>query len=337
MIRLETGFTPQARQGAVGQQIADLQNRLTRVGQETATGRFADPAAELAGRTREALVTEDRLARLSTIMETIILSENRADAQQAALASVDEAIADVLEAAKTALSSGLETGLQTLGTSARQAVASAVGALNMTFAGRGLFSGDELGPALSQADAILTAAETAFSTGGTPQAGLEAVNAIFDTPGGDFDTSLYVGGTGSPPGVELDTGEALSMDLRADSPSIRSALRDLVAMSTVADPELSLSGSERRDLAENALDALRTSKDALATTLGEIGVAQSRIDDAATRISAEQTALTKALDGLTGRDKADAATEFANIQNQLDALFLTTSRIAQLSLSNYLR
>ena len=78
------------------------------------------------------------------------------------------------------------------------------------------------------------------------------------------------------------------------------------------------------------------------TTKGDVrltGVvsSQAQIDAAATRNTAEASALNIARAGIVTADPYDAATRLEDLQTRLQSLYLITSRLSRLSLTEYLR
>ena len=75
----------------------------------------------------------------------------------------------------------------------------------------------------------------------------------------------------------------------------------------------------------------------LAAMSGRVGVAEERMATLRTQHNATTTALTRAYNALAGRDQYEAAAELTQLEAQLETTYLTTARLANLSLANFLR
>ena len=67
-----------------------------------------------------------------------------------------------------------------------------------------------------------------------------------------------------------------------------------------------------------------------------LGLTQSQISRAQDTLDTEETVLTNALNTLTARDQYEAASELEQLEASLEASYLLTSRLANLTLLNYL-
>ncbi len=86
-----------------------------------------------------------------------------------------------------------------------------------------------------------------------------------------------------------------------------------------------------------AVAGLRNNVGALAGTAGRVGTAEARMAEVRTRQEADQAALNQAYTALAGRDQFEAAAELTALEAQLQTTYLTTARLANLSLTNFLR
>ena len=68
-----------------------------------------------------------------------------------------------------------------------------------------------------------------------------------------------------------------------------------------------------------------------------VGILQGRIETAATRNSAETSALTITLSKFTEVDSYDSATMLTAVEGQQKTLYAVTARLSALSLLDYLR
>ncbi|MEL6768705.1 MAG: hypothetical protein AAFP17_16100 [Pseudomonadota bacterium] len=332
----ETGFSPNASADRRGASALALRAELERLQTETVTGRAADAPVALDGRTAEAQRLEGALSALEGYGEAAALVAARAETQQAALGGIRDVVEELVSALQSAASAGSGTGLAVAAPAAENALDVLVTALNTRFAGRALFSGDAGDrSALVQPETIAAAAATAAGAAPDAEAADAAVRALFDTPGGDFDTVFYTGGTGNGPATAIAEGETVRLTLRADDPVFRNLLRETTAALSAATGSGTF--EERRALVEESALGLRTALEGLARNAGALGVTEQRIETARAANATEQTQLNRALGALTGRDQFEAASTLTATEDALEALFVTTARISALTLTNFIR
>ncbi len=332
------GFPADRNQFVVARLLDQLTTRADTRRVEAVTARVADPAAELGGRLREPLEIDRTIADISAYRQVIAISESRAAATQLVIEQMRGIIDDVSSQATVALQNGASNGVETMSALARDALGQAVAGLSSSIGGRAIFAGDrgDRSP-LVDADTLRGEIVTLLEAAPNGAAGASAVNAAFTTPGGVFETTLYTGGNGDAPETEIAEGERVAYQARADEPVFRTVLASLGTLSAAYDPNVTLTAEDRRTLAEDALDDLRNAIDPLNRVAARIGSAEARIETVKARYVAEETALTRTFNDLVGADTLTAASELQAVEGQLEILFLTTARISDLSLANFLR
>jgi flagellar hook-associated protein 3 FlgL len=332
------GFPAQPRHDLMGRLIADLRRRSDTAREETVTGLRADPARALNGKVAEMLGFRQSLDEIAQYREIIGLAESRAAAIQGSLESLRRFAVDMHVHGQTALDSGLRTTGEAVSASARQALGAAIAALNVSFGGRHLFSGDAGdGPAMVPLEVMMSASVAILQAGPTGGAAYANLAVEFTLSGGLYDTAFYTGGDGDAPETEIDRGERLGFAPRADAAPVRKLLRDLAALATAYDRSNTIPEEEREAVAAHAIAGLRGNVEALAGMAAQVGVAEERMDAVKTRHNAADAALTLAFNKLAGRDQFEAAAELTALEAQLETTYLATARLASLSLANFLR
>ncbi len=332
-----SGFPAQPRHDLLSRLIGELRGRADVTREEAVTGRLVDPAGALRGQVSELFGIERALANITQYGDILDLAEARASAIQASLGALREIAVDLHSSGVTALSANSGVATEIISTAARQALSAAVSALNVSFGGRGLFSGDGSGLALASAESIFSASLAVVGPGPTGGAAYANLTVEFTLAGGLFDTSFYTGGTGDAPASEVAEDERLAFAPRADAAPIRELLRDITALAAAFDPGNPLPGDERRALANNAISGLLNIVDDLTAMAARVGVAEERMDTVRARHGAAETALTRVFNRLAGRDQFEAAAELTQLEAQLETTYITTARLANLSLANFLR
>ncbi|MEM1385216.1 MAG: hypothetical protein AAGG06_16435 [Pseudomonadota bacterium] len=334
----DIGFPAQPRAFNLARVIRDVRSQVDNTQIEAVTGRLTDPAAALGGRIADLVGIEKRLTDLNEYSEIIALSEGRAGTTQTVLQTLEDTAVETASASVVALQSGLVGGLEIFGSTARGALDTVIAALNTSFGSRMLFAGDtpDQVPMASPEDILaeVTAIMAAQPTAGAAYA---AVQNDFNAAGGVYETAIYGGGTGDAPATEIAPGERVDYGVRADEQAIRDLLRNLAVATVANDPASGFNADERRDLTERAADGMRSAAAGLTGLIATVGTAQQRIGDVKARNLGEEAALTISYNDLAARDQFEAAAELSSLEGQLEGLFLTTSRLSQLSLANFIR
>ncbi len=332
------GFPAQPRNDLMSRLISQLRDRSDIARQEAVTGLLVDPAKALGGKVSEMLDLERSLAEINQYREIIGQAEARASVIQGSLDLIRNLAVDLHISGQTAPETGVATGGKVVSASARQALGAALSALNVSYNGRHLFSGDAGDSrALVSVDMFMSASVAILEAGPTAGAAYANLSVEFTTTTGLFETSFYTGGSGDAPASEVARGERLGFAIRADEDPIRSLLRDLATLAAAFDPNNAIAAADRRGLAANAVSGLRNNVAALAGLSARVGVAEERMGQVSTQHQASEATLTLAYTKLAGRDQFEAATDLNQLESQLEITFLTTARLANLSLVNFLR
>ncbi|MEO0620637.1 MAG: hypothetical protein AAFU49_10120 [Pseudomonadota bacterium] len=332
------GFPAQSTSTLLRNLLSDLKGEADVARVEAVTGRIEDVPKALGGRVREPLELERDFSDLEQYRQIIAIAETRSAATQGAIENLRTLTDDLTNQATLALQNGTQNGLETMSRYADESLRSAISSLNTSIGGRAIFSGDA-GDVLPLADAETIIAEVATLLSGATDATVasDAVRDAFNDPGGLFETTLYAGGTGDAPAAEIAEGERVNYQSRADEQVYRDITRNYAVLAVAYDPATALPDDVREGIAEAALLELRNAVDPLNRESARIGVAEERMDTMKARHIVTETALTESLNDLTGADALTAAARMQEVEGQLEILFLTTARLSQLSLSNFLR
>jgi flagellar hook-associated protein 3 FlgL len=332
------GFPAQPRNDLMSRLIGQIRGQSDIARQETVTGLLADPAGHLNGNVSELLGVEQSLAEIAQYREIIGLASARAAVTQTTLDVLREFANDLSVSGQTALEANLPAAGEAVSVAARQALGAAISALNVSFGGRRLFAGDAGdSPAVASVEVFMSASVSILEAGPTAGAAYADLAVDFTAAGGLFETSLYGGGSGNAPSSEVARGERLEFAQRADAEPIRALLRDLVTLAAAFDPSNAIPEDDRRALARHAISGLRNNVSSLVGMASRVGAAEERMSTVAARNQASEVGLTLAYMSLAGRDQFEAAAELTNLETQLETTYLATSRLANLSLANFLR
>lgn len=318
---------------AMQARTAAIRERLTAARTEAVTGRAADPARAAGGDVGRVQRLEASLDYATTRADALAFASTRLMAGQDAMTAIRETAQGVGLGLTVALGSPAPQALEAAWAEASSALPATLSRLNASFGGRPLFGGNTgEAPLAPLADLV---AELDALAAGAPDAdaAIAAVDAWF-ADGGGFLASIHRGGDGPGAEVELAPGERLRLGPPASDPAFRDVLRGLaLAHVALAQPD----DAAQRTVLEAAATALQGGSDRLVALQAETGVAEERVERARLGHEARIVTLQSGLDALIGRDQAEAISEMRMLETQLEAAYLTTARLANLSLVSFLR
>lgn len=332
----EFGFPAQPRQASIKSLVSGLRDRSDDARVAATTERFADVTRVLDGRVNELFQIEKSIRDLQGYAESIALAEGRATVMQASLDQIRDSAQVIADTANILQTNGTSRDFASLSDQARGELDSIVASLNVSFAGRALFSGDQADVPPIADSATLLAGSVPFLEAG-PTAGLayDALRIEFFNAGGLYDTSLYLGGAGDAPVTEIAPGERVDYGVKANEDPLRLALFNMVVMSAAYDQTNAIPDTDRKALLEISSAGLRDS-------IGQVGQIQSRLGSAEARIAtmksrniASEASLTITYNDLAGADAFDAALTLTQLEDQLEVAFSTTARLSNLTLANF--
>lgn len=318
-----------ARQGA------DLRGQVLRASQEIASGKHADVAAALRGDISPLLAVDTSLARLSAYKSNTTDAAFQTAAQQSAISGLSELATGISTSLLAARNFSTPAQVDTLAADAKGRLASAIGLLNTQASGRAVFSGTatETVP-LGSVDDMLTALQTAAAGATTAGQVSAAVIGWFGDPLGFG--AFYQGDVPLSP-TPIAAGEMVDLSTTAMDQALRDTLAGFAMAALIDRGALAGDPLERGRLAQQAGQQLISTEDARTTLRARIGTVEAQIETARTRNSAELTALEVLRSDLGSVDPYEAATRLQTLQSQLESLYLVTSRVSRLSLTEFLR
>lgn len=325
-----------ARGAMLRRQNTELKTQMARLTQEVSTGRTADPVRHLSA----------QMAGLADIEQSLTLNRSykTAAAEAGVMASTMQAALGRVEAETGELANSLLFAKSTTGPvevpimsgQARDTLDALVSSLSTRAAGRALFAGSDVSvQPLAQADTLVSSVQAALG-GASDAASVEAAVTGFFAPGGDFESLIYQGGSEPLGAISLGAGEAVTLDIRADSAALRDALQNSVLAVMAGDQSLSLTNADRQTLLARAGEGLLSAQGKMAILRGDLGQAEHRIEQASSRIASEISGLEVARNTLTAIDPFTSASELKAVQLQLETLYTITARSSRLNLVNFL-
>lgn len=314
---------------------ADLKSRAEQARTEMVTGRVADLKSELSSSIGDVHLLRKAIDDVQARQDSATRALGRTQSSQTALTLASDGIVTLGADLMSAVGQNNEPSIDIAATKAKLQLDAAVSAFNTRYEGRSLFAGDAAdAPALADVDTLLDDIRTIFA-GAADNAQLQTdLDFYFNDPAGGFATTIYTGGSGNAARTEIADGELVDYSAKADEQPVRDLLRHLSTI-VVADEQSSF--ADRNIALTTAAGGLIQADSDIVSIRSRIGAAEERIAAADTRLEAEATAYSLTYNEHTARDPYEAATRLQQIESQLQASYLVTSRISLLSLANYLR
>ncbi len=312
---------------------SDLRNNLDRAAIEAVTGKQSDLTAAAAGQNGQVHRAQMAVDQSQATQTRLALTAGRYTSAAAAYEAVRKGTENVGVDALQAATSGDRAGIVATANTAESTLGLVFGALNTRFDGRSLFAGDAASnPSLSNLDTLLADMDAIATGSGTTADKLAAVDAYF-APGGTFDTSIYTGGTGEAAPVVLPDGTELPPIENANS----DAFRDMMKGLAITAQAYKLPPVDYVDWVRQGADLIRSAQDELVVSEAALGDTVNRIEDAVETENDQLRLAAETLDRIIGRDAFESASEVQDFEARLQAAYTLTSRLGQLSLTNYLR
>lgn len=322
----------------MSQQTTRVKSQLSALTAELSSGRKSDLQTHLKGVFSPLSGIEHNLKMIDGYTASNTSAAQFADAQQLALGAVQatssQAGADFLNVAST----GEATQRRTTYSRAESQLEQVVARLNTQMAGRNVFAGIAVtGPAVADSATLLADLSVAMAGATTAAAAMAAADAYFDTPGGAFDTNIYLGSTTDLAPFTIAEGETEALTTRADDQALRDVLKGLAVTALMGQGLLSGSVPEQQRLLSAAGSVLVNAADDVTELQAGIGFAEERIVEAQTRSDTQAAAYEMARNALIEADPYDTATRLQQVESQLETIFTLTARLSDLSLTKVLR
>ncbi len=317
--------------------IADVKARAQTARTEVASGRIEDITKAANGDIGGVQLLKKAVNEAGRYQTSLALAENRATLTQNVLGSLTSESSRLATGAYAALGAGDEASMRTIAKDARGALYTIFGALNTTDGGRSLFAGDATNAVpLGDVDTLLADVQAIIAAAPDAASAQTALDTYFNDPAGGFQTSIYGGGAGDAPAVELAPGIRVQASVKADAQPIKDVIRGFAVLANFATaPGGSM--AERNALATEAAALALAAEADLVDLRADLGVSEGRIASTKERYQSEETVLSNLLTKKITRDPFEAASELQLLESQLEAAYLVTSRLARLSIAAYLK
>lgn len=319
---------------------AQIKKTMTTLSEELVTGYSKDVGSAVGGDFTALAAISHSLQRTESYKQVASELDLTAGTQQATLATIQshaEAIGSGLVAAGT---NATATMVDATAQDTSLRFAAILEALNVSVSGRYVMAGiaTDTRP-VGELDDIMTALAAEVSGLTLVDDIVNAVDAWFDQPagGGGFIDTAYFGSETVMAPIHISETDTAQLSLTAVDPSIRDLLKGFALATLVANDQVPSAISTRSALTERAGTQILSANAELTAVRSEVGTVESMIAEAQTRNAAEKTSLELAKTELIGVDSYESATALEAVQTQLETLYTLTSRLTQLTLTDYIR
>jgi len=331
-----TGLGDMVQQFKFARNTTAIKTDLAALANSLSTGKVQDLARSLGGDTARYTHIAYDLSRIDAFQKTAEEVALSLSGKQSAAKRFDEIrseIASVLLKV-TDLSNGDQ--VQQAANSSSQAFEDMVSVLNSRIADRSLFAGTSVASrATVPAAEMLNAISATLLPGATVPDIVQAVTDYFSDPVGGFATTGFLGQTAPGPAQRISENRQIAQTPTAADERFTAAL-SAAAIAAISDQIGSISGTERRELLNQAGEYLHIAADGLTDLRAEIGASEETVANVLAELGARRTTLGTARNALEQSDPFETATELQAVQLQLETHFSAMARLSQLSLLRFL-
>ncbi|KDA01817.1 flagellin [Hyphomonas oceanitis] len=309
-------------------EIKAIRDRLETTSKETVTGRYEDMTRHLSGRISQAMLGQKAIDDIEQQGVRLQIREGRLELTQRSLEVVQSSISGLPARMQAALASDDVASKTATARDSRSALSETFSALNVRYGERYLFAGDAATtPPFASVDDLLSDIRQ-IATTATDDADFAAqLDTYFNSPTGGWRANIYAGTeTASDPESVPGTNDSLL--------KIISGLA-VMALSGPDEALPILNGAS--SAVAVAAQSLTDGQTSLINVRAVVGLSQARVQTEKESLGVEKTVLTAAFNELTARDQYEAASELKELESSLEAAYTLTSRLANLTLLNFLR
>ena len=320
------------------QTTLQLRAQLETVSQEVVTGLKSDVKAAVNGDLGRAHLLQKAQSDLEQSQEINTLSTIRIDSMTRGLTTAREAVDGINSRGFVAINSLTDVSVDAIANEAESTLRVIMGELNRASGDRNMFAGDKTNSnTYADPDVLIEDVKNLLSSAATAEEALTAINDYFDTPDGDFDTNIYLGGDSNTPPTPLGNGQFLQPDINGKNEEFKETLKGLALMSLSGDIFRETDREGYKTLFTAGTESVGNGVSGIIDLEGEVGIIAETLSRVNEQNETEKSSLALAFNNIFGRDQYEAAAELQLLQNQLEASYTLTATLSNLTLTNFLR
>lgn len=312
---------------AVTNNIASLRTQIADRSQEATTGLQADLVGHLNGRIDQALLGEQAIKDNADDQARLGLREIRLSITTTTMSSVYDLTEGLQLAMQDAIGVDEDRAQDLVAADAKNALNDVLSRLGARHGERFLFSGDATATRpFADADVLLDDLR-AIAAGAADAADFAAqVETYFDDPAGGFQTNFYQGAQSASDGDSV----------LANQSGFAHLFQGLAILALAGAGEGVPFARGEAPAMQQALGRLEGGRTAIVDIQAAVGMQLASIESEKGLLEREETLLTKAFTDLAGKDQYEAATQLRELEANLEASYLLTTRLSNLSILNFL-
>jgi flagellar hook-associated protein 3 FlgL len=308
--------------------ITDLRMRIDTAAKEVVTGQHSDLTKHLNGRVGKAMIAQKAVNDIAAHREQLEVRASRLTMVQFSLGNIQDRIDGIDARVLSAIGSGDAPSRQVAVRSAADALTDTFMALNSRHADRFLFAGQATSTPPLASPQVLLADIRALAIAAPDAATFQAdIDAYFNDPAGPWQTLIYRG----------SAAPADSESIIAADPALTRLISGLAVVALGgADDNIALFNASP-DILQAAAGRIGAGRSGLTDLRADIGMHQERVSRLQIGLDTEETVLKGIFGSLVARDQYEAASELKQIETSIEASYMITARLANLTLLNFLR
>lgn len=317
---------------------SQIKNDFERYTYEVASGNKQDVSRAVSGDFSPLASIERSLRTLNAFDLSIQEASLFSSAVQTSLTSISAHVDDVSVSLITASITSDPTSTSAAAADARSRFDAVISALNARMGDRSLFSGAATGnTALVSADEMLSDINSRVAGATTPDEVELIVEDWFLTSAGHFETLAYKGSATNLSSFALGDHDHVDLQVTAMNKTIRDTLKGFAMASLVDEGIFAGEPQNQSALLKRAGTSLMGSMANLTDLRAEVGLAEARIDEAATANKSMVYSFEQAKSKIVSADPYEASSLLKQTETQLEIVYTLTARMSRLNLADYLR
>lgn len=315
-----------------------LRAQIDTVSQEVVTGLKSDVREAVNGELGRAHLLQKAQSDLQQSQEMNTISANRLDTLNRSLVSTRETVDGIGTRGFVALNAFTDISLGAIVQEAEGSLRLVMAGLTTSSGDRNLLSGDKTNSnTYADPDVLMEDIQSILESAPSAEEALASINAYFDTPGGEFDTKIYLGGDGKTPALPAGGGQFLQPEFNGKNQEFKDTIKGLAIMALAQDVYLESDREGFATLFTAGTKAVTNGESGLISLEADVGLMAETTANISNRNQDEISALALASQNIFGRDQYEAAAELQQLQVQLEASYTITARLSSLNLTNFLR
>ncbi|MCI5045176.1 MAG: hypothetical protein MRY72_10810 [Aquisalinus sp.] len=316
----------------------ELRQRIEVVSQEAVTGRRQDLTEATRGSVGEAHLLNKAVQDIDSRLNLYKVSDTRISIMNQTLSGARQTMDSIGVRVLTVLGSNSDAGIDTIIQEAETSLRTIFSSLQINQGSRNLFSGDATNVSpLGDVDQLLSDVRAIVSAGPDTATIDAALETYFNDPAGGFQTTIYQGGTGSANSILLEGDTRLDFNVRADDAAIKQVFRGLAMIASADVTPFERYSDEYENFFNSGSFNLTNGESGLVELESGLGIAQQTITNSQDTLASAKITLSATYNDMTSRDQFEASAELKAIEVQLEASYLLTARLTELSLTNFIR